>query len=150
CTLRDLDGQLQLVERKGRLGVAARSPSIVGVELDPLCALADLIANDARQAVDAVRFLRALRRIPLRHELRLIRSCGDDGASGRENPRTGNDVLLDGLLELDVRIARAFSAEITNGCEARLQCRLEMVSRASDAQREAFARHLVHPGRLAV
>src|SRR5207248_11293921 len=65
--------------------------SIVAVQLDPVGASADLIADDARQAVDAVGFFGPLRHAPFGDELRLIASRGDDGFRRREHARTGHD-----------------------------------------------------------
>ena len=44
---RGLDDRLQLLDREGRRRLAARAPAIVRVDLDPVGAVADLIADDA-------------------------------------------------------------------------------------------------------
>ena len=113
--------------------------------------MADLVADDAREAVDAVGFFRPLRHAPLEREpLWRVAAGGDDRARRGEHPRAGNDALVDGLLQLHVGVARAFGTEIANGREAGDQCRAEMSGGARDAEPEAFVHHLVVPGRLVV
>ena len=126
------------------------SPSIVAVQLDPVGASADLIADDARQAVDAVGFFGPLRHAPFGDELRLIASRGDDGFRRREHARTGHDALIHGLLQFDVGVLGPFGAEIANRGEAGHERVPQMVRCARDAQGQRFARHLIVPRRLVV
>ena len=56
------------------------SPAIVRVDLDPVGAVSDLVADDAHKRL-AVGFLRSLRHAPLQREsLRAVTACRDDGA----------------------------------------------------------------------
>ena len=64
--------------------------------------------------------------------------------------RTGNDALIDRLLEPDVGVAGALGAEIAHAREAGQQLRARMVHRARDAQRERLVEHLIVPRRLVV
>src|SRR5690349_21683050 len=58
---RDGNDQADLVFRDRGARFAVRPPPIVRVDLDPISAVLDLIAHDARQPVDAVGLLGALR-----------------------------------------------------------------------------------------
>ena len=79
--------EVSSAEREGRRGLAARAPAVVGVDLDPVRAVADLIADDADERV-AVGFLRALRHAPLEREaLRIVAAGRDDRARGDEHAR---------------------------------------------------------------
>jgi hypothetical protein len=59
-----LDDQVHLVLGEGRHGFAIRPGAIVAVHLDPVGAVARLIANDAHERLP-VRFLGALRNRPV-------------------------------------------------------------------------------------
>src|SRR5262245_28651678 len=94
AAFRGLDDQFQLVERECGLGFTVWSPSEIGVDLDPVGASADLIANDTSQAVDAIGFFGALRNAPLRRiTLRCIAAGCDDRACDGEHARTRDDAL---------------------------------------------------------
>src|SRR5207253_5761285 len=87
--------------------------------LDPLRALADLAAYYAFHRFDAVRLFGALRHVPFRRvPFRSIAAGGDNGARRDEHPRTGDDSLIDRLLETDVGVAGALRAEIADRREA--------------------------------
>src|SRR5262249_60837040 len=95
-----------------------RSPAVIGIDLDPVGAPADLIANDARQAVDSIGFLGALRNAPLGSiTLRGIATRCHDRARDGEHARTGDDALSDGVPHATIGISRALRPEIANGCE---------------------------------
>src|SRR6185295_371004 len=95
------------------------APAIVGVDLDPVGAVSDLIAHHARETIDAVSFFRTLRHAPLRRiTLWSITARRDDRARDDEHSRAGNDPLFDCLFQTNVRVARAFGAEIANRGEA--------------------------------
>src|SRR5207302_1584106 len=68
----------------------------------------------------------------------------------REHPRTGDDLLLERLLESDIGVAGAFGAEIADQREAGIQDRAEVVVRPADAQGERFFQNLIVPGRFVV
>ena len=112
--------------------------------------MADLIAHRADQAVDAVGLFGALRDVPLEHESGLVAASGDNRLRRHEHARAGNDALIHGLLQLDVRILRAFCAEVSDRGEAGHERRAEMIRRAGHAQREALARDLIGPRCLVV
>ena len=108
--------------------------------------MSDLIAHDAREAIDAVGFFRALRHAPLRSETFWSITAGrDDRARGDDHARTGNDVLFDRLLQTNIGISSAFSAQIANRREAGEKRIAQMVGRASDTQTQRLARHLIVP-----
>jgi hypothetical protein len=123
-----------------------RTPAIIAVQLDPIGAVPDLVANHADQAIHAIGLFGALRDAPLeRKTLGRVTTGGDDGAGGSENSRPGNDALVDGLLEFHIRVTGAFGSEIAHGSESGEQGGIEMVHGARHAQRQAFMRHLVVP-----
>src|SRR5207247_4089865 len=112
------------------------------VYLDPVGAYPDLVAQETREAVDAVRFLRALRDVPFGDELRLVAAGRDDGFRRCQDARAGNEALVDRLFQLDVRVLRAFGAEISDRGEAGQERRAQMIRRPRHAQGEALARDL--------
>ena len=149
--LRRLHRELHFVERKGGTRAGAGAPAIVAVELDPIGAVADLVAHHARQAVDAVGLFGALRHAPFEREaLGRVTAGGHDGARGGEHARTGNDALIDRLLEFDIGVAGALGAQIADGGEAGHQGGAQVIDGAGGAQRESFVRHLVVPRSLVV
>ena len=128
-----------------------RAPAVVAVELDPIGAVADLIAHHADQRVDAVGFLGALRDAPFEREsLGGVSSGGDDGAGGGEQAGTGNDALIDGLFELHIGVAGALGAQVAHGGEAGHERGAQVVDGARGAQSEALMQDLVVPDGLVV
>src|SRR5262245_66302149 len=86
-----------------RRGFSARSPSVIRIDLDPVGAMADLIANDADDIV-AVCFFGALRNFPLgREAFRTVTARSHDGARRREHSGSRYDSLLYSLLHSDTR-----------------------------------------------
>src|SRR4051812_44448347 len=71
-----LDHQPYFILGEGRCGLIVHSPSIIGVNFDPVGSVSDLIAYDVNDIV-AVRLLSALRYIPLgRESFRTVTSAG--------------------------------------------------------------------------
>ena len=68
CVAGGLDRQFHLLEREGGMRTGERAPAVVAVELDPVGAVADLVAHHADQAIDAVGLFAALRHAPLGRE----------------------------------------------------------------------------------
>ena len=90
----------------------------VQADLSDSSAVADLIANYTRDAVD-VGLFRALRNAPFECEtLWLIAARGDDRARGGENPGPRNDFLIHGLLQSHIGVTRAFGSQVADGGEA--------------------------------
>ncbi len=145
------DGQLHLLQREGGVRARKRAPAVVAVELDPIGAVADLVAHHAREAIDAVGFFGALRDAPFEREsLGGVAAGGDDGARRGEHARTRNDALVHGLLELDIGVAGALGAQVAHGGEAGHERGAQVVDGARGAQSEALMRHLVVPDGLVV
>ena len=93
-----------------------------------------------------LRLFGALRNAPFEREtLGLITARGDDRPCGGENPRPGNNSLVDGLFQFDIRVLRAFRAQIADRGEAGHQGRAQMIGRARDTHSQAFMRHLIVP-----
>jgi hypothetical protein len=63
---------------------------------------------------------------------------------------TGNDSLIDRLLEADVGVAGAFRSEIAHRREPRQQCGAGVIHRARNAQREILVQNLIVPRRFVV
>ena len=146
-----LDGEFHFVERKGGARAGAGAPAVVAVELDPIGAVADLVADDAGQAVDAVGLFGALRDAPFEGEsFGRVTAGGDDGAGGGEDSRAGDDALVDGLLEFDVGVGGALGAEIADGGEARHESGAQVIDGAGGAQGESLVRDLIVPGSFVV
>src|SRR5258705_6460462 len=98
---------------------ASGAPAIIGINLDPIGAVTDLIAHHARQAVNTVGFFSALRHAPFSGvTLWTIAARGHDCARHYEHTWTGNDSLLHRLLETYIRITCAFRSQIANGSKA--------------------------------
>src|ERR1044072_421681 len=108
--------------------------------------MSDLIPDHARQAVDSVGFLGALRYTPLRSiTLWSITARSDDRSRDDDHSRSWNDALLDCLFETNVGVPGAFSTEIANGCETCLKCVSEVISGSCDAQTQRLVRDLIVP-----
>src|SRR2546427_3902857 len=131
---RGIDDKLDLFEREGGRGLTSRTPTVVGVDFDPVRAPPDLIAHNANQAV-AIRFFGPLRHAPLgRITLWAVASCRDDRPRHNQHSRTWNDALLDGLLQTDIRISCALGSEIANRRVAGHERVSQVIRRASHTE----------------
>ena len=149
--MRGLHPDGERLDRERLMGAGERPPAIVGVELDPVGAFPDLAADDACHRVDAVGLFGALRDVPFgRIALRAVAPGGDDGAGRHQHARTGNDALIDRLLQADIGVPGAFRAQIANGREARQQRVAQVVHRARRPERQRLVRHLIVPGGFVV
>src|SRR4051812_12810591 len=86
----------------------------------------DLVAHDADEAFDAVRFFSALWdliRVFRGEALRRVLAGDDDRLGRRPQPRAGNDPLVDRVAKTDVGIPGAFRAEVAGAREAGEQLR---------------------------
>ena len=109
------------IEKVGTVSPSG-SGAVVGIELDPVGAMARLVAHGAHDLVD--------RRSPPRRPAGNSNRAGSSCAPGRTirwprwrgsatNSRgPGDDALVDGALQRDIGIARAFGAEIAQRGEA--------------------------------
>ena len=113
--------------------------------------MSDLIANHAGNPLNAIRLLRTLRDADFRAKsLGTIRPGGHDGLGSHQEPRPRNDPLFHRLLQANIRVVRAFGAEIPQHRKAGVQCGLQVVHRPCRAQRQRFPEHLIIPRRLIV
>src|SRR5215472_16693124 len=99
--MRGLDRRLQFVDRKRCDGFPGATRTIVGVELDPVGAMARLMARGANDLVDTACFFRALRDAAIGAEFRACRtvgSGGDDRARCNLESRALRQPLLDRAL----------------------------------------------------
>src|SRR5690348_12171142 len=91
AVVRGFDDALNLAEREAWFGFAVRPPAIVGVNLDQVDTVRDLIARDAHDAIETVGFIGALRNRVLRREtLRRVFAGDDHRRSGYEHARPGD------------------------------------------------------------
>src|SRR6185369_5352386 len=126
-------------------------PAIVAVDLDPVGAVADLVAHHARALLDPARLLRPLRRIErVARAPRTVAAGGDDGARGGDDARPRHHALLDRLLELHVAGAGALGAEVARGGDTRRERGARVGHRLDHAEAVALLQHLVVPQRLVV
>ena len=124
---------------------------IIGVEFDDVGAGRDLVADGADGFVDTRNFLRALRDGNAGLEaLGSVSAARDDRLGRNQQARTGDDALVDRLLETDVGEARAFGAEVALGGEAGIERALGLDDGAGGAQRERLVQHLIVPQGLIV
>src|SRR5919197_2117096 len=150
---RHLHDELDLLCGERRPRLAVRPPAIIGVNLDPVRAALDLVAHYARQLVDAARFFRALRNVVGvfgRESLRAIAAGCDDSPGGNDHPRPRDDVLIDRLLEANVRVPGTLSPEVAHRRPTGHERAPGVVDSPGDAERESFVQHLVVPRRLVV
>src|ERR1035438_2872129 len=71
-----------------------RPPSIIAVELDPVGAVANLVAHHAREAIHAAGLFGALGNAPFEREaLGTVGPGSHDGARGSQHAGAGNDAL---------------------------------------------------------
>src|SRR3954467_15056260 len=99
----DVDDLLQLVQRERRACFAVWPPPIIGVDLDPIRTVSDLVAHDPRE-VRAVRLLPSPRKLDVAGVVRAVAAGGDDSAGDDDHARTGDDALCDGALEAHVGV----------------------------------------------
>ena len=149
--LRDLDNERHLRLRERWSRCTAGTPSIVGVDLDPIGAAPDLVAHDARQFFGATGFLGTLRDVHLGSKTaRSVRSAHHDCTCCDDQAGSVDDALLHRAFQPDVRIGRAFGAKIAQGGETGAQRALEVDRGTRDAQAEWLLEHLIVPVRLVV
>ena len=147
----DPDDPLELLLEEGRPGLAVDTPAVVGVHLDHIRALADLVAHRAHQVVPAVGRLGAEDRLEAWIEaLGAVAAGGDDRPGRHLEARAGDDALVDRLLEADVRVAGALGAQVPLGGEPGEQGLARMDRGAGRAERQRLLEHLVVPGGLVV
>src|SRR2546426_4033936 len=116
AALRGLDDKFHFVQRERGLSFAVWAPAIIGVDLDPVGAFSNLVADDTNEAIDAIGLLGALGHSPLRHvTLRSVTAGRDNGAGHYEHARAGDDALRHSISQADISITGSFRAKVTNG-----------------------------------
>src|SRR5262249_16248345 len=114
--------RVHLLLAEGGHGLAVRAPAVVAIQLDPVGAVADLVAHHARALLDAGGLLRALGGVEgVARAARAVAAGGDDGARRGDDARARHDALLDRVLELHVAGERALGAEVARGGDAGLE-----------------------------
>ena len=80
--------------------------------------MADLVANDAHE-FGSIGFFGALWNAPFESiALGCITTGSDDRSRCDQHARSGDDALVDCLLEFRIRIGRAFRTQVADGREA--------------------------------
>src|SRR4030095_14098512 len=143
--LSDFDYEFYFVEREyGRRALSA--PTIVSVDLDPISAVPDLIADDTSQAIDTVSLFSALRYTPFRCIAFCAVAAGGDKCFGHHQHAWSRDnSLLHCLLESDVSVFGAFSSQVADSRETCLQSVAQMIRRARNTQGQRLLCHLIVP-----
>jgi hypothetical protein len=116
-----LDASIQLFLRESGYGALALAAVVIGVELDPIGAVACLVAHRVDHLLDAADGNAALRDIYVgskTHWAGTIAMRRDGGAGGDKQMRAGNQSLINRMLHIDVRVARAFGAQVAQGGKA--------------------------------
>ena len=94
----------------------------IAVHLDPIRAVADLLAHGLPRGVRSVDQLHAVRHLNFRRvPLQRIGAGHIEGARHDHHARAGNHAVVDRLLDVDVGIARALRLQIADGRESVLQ-----------------------------
>src|ERR1051325_9252351 len=102
-----IDHKANFFFRKRRSGLVVEPPTIIGVDLDPIGSMSDLVANDANDVIPR-NFFSALRNRPFGGETFWPVAAGrDDSAGYDEHPRAWTDSLIHRLLQPDVGIRGA-------------------------------------------
>src|SRR6185312_4515524 len=126
---------------------------VVGVNLDPVRAVAGLVAHRRDHLGHAGHRNAALRNRHVgaeAHRTRTVAILGDRRARCDEQMRTGNHAVIDRLLHLHVGVTRALGAEVTQCGEARHQRVAHVVDRFDGAIRQRLLQHLIIPQRLVI
>ena len=121
----------------GEAVAAVDADAVVDVDLDPVGAVAGLLAHRADALVDAADLLRAAGQLEVGAEAARawpVAVGGDDRAGGDEQPRAGDQSIRDRLLQADVGVARAFSPQIADRGETGEQSVAQMIGRPRHAQ----------------
>src|SRR5215831_6684618 len=93
--------RVELVLVEGGDALAARSPPVVGVDLDPVGAASGLLAHRFEHLWDAAHRLRPLRQIEVRAKAArpgAVARGRDDGAGRDLEPRPRDEAAVDGAL----------------------------------------------------
>src|SRR5580704_3534172 len=100
---RRVDNQLQLIKRESWRRLAMRAPAIIGINLDPISTLSNLVPDHADQIVDPIRLLGALRHSPLCGiAFRAVAPGRNNGPRDNQHSRSRDDSLLDCLFQSNV------------------------------------------------
>ena len=144
----NVDDQIHLILREPWTCLTVGAIAVVCIDLDPVGAVLHLIANNPRDRVDPVSFLRSLRNhvsVFGGEPLRPVFTGGDDRLGDDIHSRARDDPLGDRHLETNVGIPGALSSEIANRGEPGHERGLCMVDRPGNAKRLGFVKHLVIP-----
>ena len=143
---RRLNHRAKLGFAERRHGLAVWAPPIIGVHLDPVCTVCDLITRHANHILGSVRFLGPLRRFKRKvHAARRIGARRDNCTRRHQHPWAGNNPLVNGLLQPNVRVARSLGAKVANHRPAGHQRVARVVHGARGAQGEWLLEDLVVP-----
>src|SRR5471030_2653746 len=102
--------------------IRAYEITAVRVDLDPVRTKADLLTNGLACLVRTVDELNTMWHLNLPGiSLQGISAGYIHGAGGNLHPRTGNDAVVDGFLQISVSVSGAFGLNIANGGKAILK-----------------------------
>ena len=147
---RGFDDQSQFVLREGRTRLAIGPPAVVGVDLDEVGAVADLVAHHAHQ-IARVRGLGSKRNVESRLESSGPVAAGGDNRAPRDQyVRSGDDARTNRVAHPHVGIAGAFRSEIAERREAGLERPPGVHHGPHRAQSVRLPQHLIVPRRFVV
>src|SRR6185312_11690295 len=118
-----IDDCAQLIECEGgyivQYPVTANEVTAIGINLDPIGAETDLLADCLARLIRAIHQLNTMRHLNFRTvALKRVRACYVHGARGDLHARAGNDAVVDGFLEIGVGVAGALGFEVADGGES--------------------------------
>ena len=145
--MRFIDDRFHLlgVERRDRRQRAVLGDEVraVGVDLDPVRAVCDLLANRFARFIDPVDDLHAHRIDDAGRVTARAVAAGDrHGARGDHHARPVDDAVGDGVLDVDVGVHRPLGLEIAHRREAIVQRDLHCLAGAQRAVRQRFLEKL--------
>src|SRR6185369_13581138 len=118
----------------------------VGINLDPIDSVADLLAHGFASTFNPIYFLHAFRQVRLNLPGVIENGIGAGdihGATGDLHARPGNNSGDDGLAKVDVSVARAFRLEIAKRGETVFEGESKRPRRTQSAIRDGLFQNLI-------
>src|SRR5581483_6317958 len=113
----------QLVEREGwnviQHAIWPDKIAAIGINLDPVSAVANLLADSLASIFYTIHYLHAMRHWHFRRiSLQRIRAGYIHGARSDPHARSRNNAIVDGFLQVNIGVPGAFGFKIANGGKA--------------------------------
>ena len=145
--VRFIDDGFHLLERECRSArqraVLLHEVRAIGVDLDPVGAVRELLANRFASALDAIHNLHAHRKRHFRRISARAVAAGHRHRSRRhKQSRTGNHAVGNRALHIDIRVHRALGLEVAQRGESVIEGDPDRAARAERAVRHRLAEEL--------